>query len=64
MSHMFSHQSVRLIFDTEELNYGFGPQNPLNPTRLKALVDLLGTTGLWRSDNEQTRLPTRAATDE
>lgn len=64
MSHLFSHQSVRLIFDPEELNYGFGPQHPFNPTRLKALVDLLEITGLWRSEHEQTRLPSRAATDE
>ena len=64
MSGMLSHQRVRLIFDPEELHYDFGPQHPLNPRRLKALMDLLETTGLWHPEQEQTRLSLRAATDD
>lgn len=55
---------VRLLFATEELNYNFGPQHPLNPKRLQALIDLLESTDLWHADNEQTRLALRAATNE
>src|SRR6266487_874752 len=64
MSGMLSHQRVRLIFDPEELHYDFGPQHPLNPRRLKALMDLLETTGLWHPEQEQMRLSLRAATDD
>src|SRR6266536_5358120 len=64
MSGMLSHQRARLIFDPEELHYDFGPQHPVNPRRLKALMDLLETTGLWHPEQEQTRLSLRAATDD
>src|SRR6266487_1692827 len=62
MSSILPHQRVRLIFDPEELHYDFGPQHPLNPKRLQALVDLLEHTDLWRPGNAQTALGLRAAT--
>ena len=55
---------TRLLFDPSELHYSFGPEHPMQPARIEALVDLLSTTGLWDSANEQTRLPLRAATDD
>lgn len=54
----------RLIFGPEELDYDFGENHPLQAQRLAALIDLLKTGGLWQDDNEQTRLPLRAATIE
>ncbi len=64
MSNIPSQQRVRLIFDPEELHYDFGPQHPMNPKRLQALVDLLEHTGLWQPGNEQTALGLRAATTQ
>ncbi len=61
---MLPHQRVRLIFNPEELNYDFGPQHPLNPRRLQAMVDLLEHTGLWQHDKEQTGLSLRTATTQ
>ena len=55
---------ARLIFDPAEFNYDFGPDHPLQGRRLVSLMDLLETSGLWQSENEQTRLPSRAATIE
>src|SRR5947208_4493013 len=55
---------ARLIFDPAEFNYDFGPDHPLRGRRLISLMDLLETSGLWQSENEQTRLPSRAATIE
>src|SRR6266446_3617885 len=55
---------ARLIFDPAELNYNFGPEHPLQPGRLAALIDLLEQSGLWQSRDERTRLPLRAATPE
>jgi acetoin utilization deacetylase AcuC-like enzyme/GNAT superfamily N-acetyltransferase len=55
---------ARLIFDPAELKYDFGPHHPLQARRLISLIDLLETSGLWRSAHEQTRLPLRAATIE
>ena len=43
---------ARLVFATEELNYDFGPQHPLNAKRLQAMVDLLESADLWHTDNE------------
>ena len=54
----------RLLFDPSELHYSFGPEHPMQPARIEALMDLLSTTGLWNRDDEQTRLPLRTATDE
>ena len=34
-------QNARMIFEAEELGYDFGPQHPLNPKRLQAMIDLL-----------------------
>ncbi len=62
MSSTLSHDRVRLIFDPIEIQYDFGPQHPLNPKRLKALLDLLECSGLWNPTDEQTRLPLRPAT--
>ncbi|GAC1386252.1 MAG: hypothetical protein NVSMB33_15850 [Ktedonobacteraceae bacterium] len=53
---------ARLIFDPIELKYDFGADHPLQAPRLKALMDLLATSGLWSAEDEQTRLPLRPAT--
>ncbi len=55
---------ARLLFDASELAYDFGPDHPMQPRRLLALIDLLETSGLWREDDEQTRLEGRIATVE
>jgi acetoin utilization deacetylase AcuC-like enzyme/GNAT superfamily N-acetyltransferase len=54
----------RLIFGSAESNYGFGPDHPLQGRRLEALMDLLEASGLWKSGDEKTNLPLRAATIE
>jgi acetoin utilization deacetylase AcuC-like enzyme len=54
----------RLMFDRGELAYDFGPEHPMKPQRLVALIDLLLTSELWDPDEKQTRLPIRAATIE
>lgn len=55
---------ARLIIDPGELAYNFGPEHPLQPRRIVALMDLLETSGLWHSTDEHSRLPLRAATFE
>jgi acetoin utilization deacetylase AcuC-like enzyme len=55
---------ARLVYDSSELDYNFGPDHPLKPARIVALIDLLETSGLWHSADEQSRLPLRAATVE
>ena len=55
---------ARLIFDPIELKYDFGAEHPLQASRLESLIDLLETSGLWHSTDEQTRLPLRPATIE
>src|ERR1700730_8964948 len=62
MSKMVGRQRAQIIFDKAELHYDFGPQHPMQPTRLVALMDLLEKSGLWQPTNEQTRLPFRPAT--
>lgn len=64
MANTNNQSHARLIFDPIELCYDFGPQHPLQADRLKALIDLLETSRLWQSSDEQTRLPSRAATVE
>ena len=54
----------RLAFDRGELAYDFGPEHPMKPQRLVALIDLLMTSKLWDPDDKQTRLPIRAASIE
>ncbi|HYB02130.1 MAG TPA: hypothetical protein VED37_18050, partial [Ktedonobacteraceae bacterium] len=54
----------RLAFDLGELAYDFGPEHPMKPRRIVALMDLLITSKLWVPDDELTRLPIRAATLE
>ena len=51
---------ARLIISPEELSYDFGPDHPLQARRLVALMDLLETSGLWQSNDEQARLSLRA----
>ena len=46
----------------KELCYNFSPEHPLQPARLKALIDLLTTSGLWNPDESQTQLALRPAT--
>ena len=62
MADQSAHSRSRMIFDQRELAYDFGPDHPMKPRRLVALMDLLKTSGLWESGDEQTRLPFRAAT--
>src|SRR6266566_904168 len=64
MSEVQSDSSARLIFDPEELDYDFGPEHPLQPQRIAALMDLLETCGLWHSSNANNSLSLRAATNE
>src|SRR6266704_4723787 len=64
MSEVQSDSRARLIFDPEELDYDFGPEHPLQPRRIVALMDLLETCGLWHSSNTYSSLPLRAATSE
>src|SRR5438874_11911171 len=64
MSEALSDSRARLIFDLEELDYDFGPEHPLQPQRIAALMDLLETCGLWHSSNANSSLPLRAATNE
>ncbi len=54
----------RLAFDEGELAYDFGPEHPMKPQRLIALMDLLKTSELWKPDDKQCQLPIRAATIE
>ncbi|GER91822.1 hypothetical protein KDW_59840 [Dictyobacter vulcani] len=53
---------ARLIFDPQKLQYNFGGQHPMDPGRLRALVDLLGTSELWDANDPRTRLDLRPAT--
>lgn len=62
MANAHPHERVRLIFDATELHYDFGPQHPLQPSRLEALIDLLVRSGLWRAEQSETRLDFRPAT--
>lgn len=55
---------ARLLFDTSELHYNFGPEHPMQPARIEALMDLLAQTKLWTPDDERMRLPLRPASDE
>ena len=64
MSYTPTRPRTRLIFDSTELRYDFGPQHPLQPDRLIAFMDLLKKSELWQHDNEQTRLTLRHATIE
>lgn len=54
----------RLAYDAAELGYDFGAEHPLQAQRQVALMDLLESSGLWRSDNPQTLLPLRSASLE
>lgn len=64
MSKAPSDPRARLIFDPDELAYNFGPEHPLQPGRIIALMDLLETSGLWQSADEKSRLALRSATIE
>src|SRR6266568_4470014 len=64
MSEVQSDSRAKLIFDPEELDYDFGPEHPLQPQRIAALLDLLETCELWDSSNANSSLPLRTATSE
>ena len=64
MSEVKANSRARLVYDPAELDYNFGPEHPLQPGRINALIDLLETCGLWRSTGEDSLLPLRAATVE
>lgn len=50
------------MFDPTELNYMFGPDHPLHPIRIRALIDLLTSSGLWQDGDVSTRLDLHPAT--
>lgn len=52
----------RIMFEPSELQYNFGPDHPLQPSRIEALIDLLKETNLWHYEDQRTRLPLRSAT--
>src|SRR5882672_5017765 len=56
--------NVRIVYDPSELGYDFGPDHPLKPARVKALVELLESSGLWHLDQAETLLKPVAATLE
>jgi acetoin utilization deacetylase AcuC-like enzyme/GNAT superfamily N-acetyltransferase len=63
MSNTLANARAHLIFDPVELKYDFGPDHPMQPRRLLALIDLLECCGLWQNNNDQQkRLPLRPAT--
>lgn len=64
MPEVQSDPRARLIFDPEELDYDFGPEHPLQPGRIAALMDLLEICGLWKSIDASSSLPLKAATTE
>ncbi|HYA99453.1 MAG TPA: hypothetical protein VED37_04480, partial [Ktedonobacteraceae bacterium] len=64
MSDLQSNSRAKLIFDQEELGYDFGPEHPLQPSRIVALMDLLEVSGLRHIPEESSSLPLRAATTE
>ncbi|HJT57924.1 MAG TPA: GNAT family N-acetyltransferase [Ktedonobacteraceae bacterium] len=55
---------ARIVFDPFELRYDFGGDHPFQSRRIVALVDLLESSGLWRSDEQGQCLAFRAATME
>lgn len=55
---------ARLLFHPDELQYDFGSAHPFQSRRILALMELLESSGLWRSDDAQTNLPLRLATLE
>ncbi len=57
-------KSARIVFDSFELHYNFGGDHPFQSRRIVALMDLLESSGLWRSDDPEQRLAFRAATIE
>src|ERR1700730_13100196 len=59
-----SNHTVRIVYDPGELRYDFGPDHPLKPTRVKALVELLESSNLWHADQAETLLKPVAATLE
>jgi acetoin utilization deacetylase AcuC-like enzyme/GNAT superfamily N-acetyltransferase len=59
-----STHNVRLLFDSSELHYDFGPEHPLNPRRVQALIELLEESGLWNKELPETRLAPVIATQE
>ena len=64
MPEVQSDTRAKLIFDLKELDYDFGPEHPLQPGRIAALMDLLEICGLWQSTDASSSLPLRAATTE
>jgi acetoin utilization deacetylase AcuC-like enzyme len=62
MPDLYPPYTVRLAFDSIELDYNFSPEHPLQPARVEALIDLLTVSGLWKPDEAQTHLAIRAAT--
>src|SRR5579885_2695974 len=62
MANAHPNEKVRLIFDATELHYDFGPEHPLQPSSLEALIDLLARSGLWKVEQPETRLDFRPAT--
>jgi acetoin utilization deacetylase AcuC-like enzyme/GNAT superfamily N-acetyltransferase len=55
---------TRLVYDPAELRYDFGRDHPFQSRRLVALLDLLESSHLWQSTDEQQHLPFLPATPE
>lgn len=64
MSDISLQHRARLLFDSAELAYSFGPEHPFQSDRLVALIDLLESSGLWNRQSQQAPLPLRPATEE
>ncbi|MGZ3616088.1 MAG: acetoin utilization protein AcuC [Ktedonobacteraceae bacterium] len=64
MSEVQFDSRAKLIFDPKELDYDFGPEHPLQPGRIAALMDLLEICGLWQNTDASSSLHLRAATTE
>ena len=64
MSEVQIDSRAKLIFDPKELDYDFGPEHPLQPGRIAALMDLLEICGLWQSTDTSSSLHLRDATTE
>jgi acetoin utilization deacetylase AcuC-like enzyme len=64
MSEISHRTRSRLLLDPAALAYELSPYHPRQTRRIEALLDLLETSGVWRHDDDLTRLDGRAATPD
>src|SRR5689334_19914799 len=62
MHEIAKNSRARLLFEPVEMNYDPGPDHPLQPKRLQALIELLEASDLWHPNQASTRLRGRSAT--